>query len=553
MSLQTGAQALNQEVPDRVAFPASHYVSTSDASLNRRHIEIPPLSDIAYDGNRTDFVFQVASATSFLDLQNSYIRGELTVTSTNIASSNYLLLEQGGIHSLFRWVEVSAAATGVVIDRLPLYNVFQCLESEVIHSGEYIDSMCADELDSSCSFGDKKATAAGSFTEAFLSTEVTDTAVTVDGVLKSAQPGDLLYIRDNTTDVVQLREVLSNNGVSVTTVAGTNPPNAGTLVLIRRGGRRSARHFGPDDVTAKKVKFVMRPRMGFWRQKKLFPLFLMAGGLRFSFSIDPSYASNSFFAAVANSMQTVSISMDKLRFNAAMLDMHSSINQQYVDLYAGRGLLIPFVSVENQEKQIAAGSASNISVDFHVGHRSARWALARLTGTDVFSSSATIAKGFPVLSMSPAMGLAEWGYESGSLMFPQKKVELDSFEDYPSELVRHLNITFRKIYDSYGDNSADMPGLGNSAGRHSYQDMVKRVIPGTGAVDFPKILLAAVLGRDQAGKFAGLDLSIQPLRLSLKFDSAMNSALGTQRLVQMFVGYDRYLHISKATGASVLT
>ena len=83
MALATGALALQQDVPNPVIFAESNSVSTSDASLNRRHVRIPPKNDSSYGPDLTrEFEFTLGSNTSFADFTNMYITGVFKNLST---------------------------------------------------------------------------------------------------------------------------------------------------------------------------------------------------------------------------------------------------------------------------------------------------------------------------------------------------------------------------------------------------------------------------------------------------------------------------------------
>ena len=662
MSLQTGAQVLGQEVPQRASFPTSHYVTTSDAVLNHRLVEISPTSDIDYSTSASDIVFPISAAVSMWDMQNSWIRGKLQVTVSNHANK-LALLEQGGIHSLFKEIEISAAATGVVLDRINNYNLCQAMESEIIHSPEYVDTMLCDELDASVVGIDKTAGAQGVYEAAGVTAaNISATSITLaspgpDYVL----PGDIVTIASVNTqvgadvaytqseasyaqsgqvltlattaggadtsklavgDLLRLEEAADNNvvriltivdalsvtveglpaanisansflsikrvyqsagvadvrrvryveqnGVLATTTGSTYASGTFDVTVIRRGGDLSVRHLAPQS-TVHTFEFSMRPRIGFLRQSKFFPLFLMHGGIRLTLKLDPALSSNSFiYPGAADSTAAAAVVLSNLRYMATFVDMHASVNMQYLDLYSNRGLLIPFLGVETFEQAITAGTTQT-SINWQVGHRSARFALARCIGQNLYNSSSATGKQFPSLSYYPDSGIKNWGFESGSIRLPSKEIDVtltpgeDNTNPVPAQTLRHMQKTFQKIYDLWGDNSEVMPYVGNPSMRTPGWGHRKRRLPGVSSTNtalyptiaYPKLLMSQILGRDIAGKFAGLDLSIQPLKFNLQFAYAIedNSGLGQglARYVHLFVYYDRYTHLSKMTGASRLS
>jgi hypothetical protein len=245
-----------------------------------------------------------------------------------------------------------------------------------------------------------------------------------------------------------------------------------------------------------------------------------------------------------------------------MYDLHSSVNTEYINLYQnGRGVLIPFTAYTGQQKILGAGSGSEI-VDMNVGVRSAKQVMTRLTTDELWNSaeeSNRICNS--VLSGHPLLGLNDFQYSSGSLQFPPREVDVNT--NWPMDMIRHQQIMMGQWCDIHqGDKSAkSYYGTAGTKWTASDRDKTSAVnwnvraaanTYGTAVADVRCGILTAILGRDPAGNFCGLDLSVQPLRLELNYGSTLTANMGSNRIAHTFVAYDAYLHISEATGVAKL-
>ncbi len=700
MSLQTGGQVLLQDVPSRAMYPASNLTSTSDACLNRRHMELPPRNDTQFQpGGNSEIEIRISSNTSFIDLENSYLRGELevggTIGGTAAAYMYKTMLEEGGIHSLFSAAELRIASTGTVIERLNLYNLFCAMESEVIHSPQEVNGFYMDELDSApepyqlkvlCPKVAAEATAtsqiniaadnyetsaalgaflAGDFQQGdrvsgllygsslfhydgvisairpnfnlgvSLSSITTTTATpasaadTIGGLVATgsaiifeydAKEGDGQGAPSHVSNVVRVTAVHQTTGVITFTPEITAEYLGGVednIVMRVLNGIGMCVHPAPAQTVANhdasylvfeslskkeqysirervatevssKIRFCMKPRLGWMRQNKLFPLFLLAGGIDLVLRLDSNFAYRSFTRLEGayknyNTAMVPRVSIDKVRFCAVMLDLHSSINQEFLNLYRGQGLLIPFIQYNVYESRIEATDGQQ-TLDLRPGVRSARWAVSRMIPDSVWNSNNYLSRSIPILSTHFGLGVKEWQYESGSLVWPVRSVVIDNTtpDPYALENFKHQNITYQRIRCMSHTSDEDVVPIAAGPSCRSGPDAYRRkaiscdysttaITGATGytnvdkaAIDFQKFLMPVVLGRDLAGKFAGVDLSIQPLRLSVNLESASvypmstywtvnGSGVTPKRVVHTVIASDAYLHLSEATGATILT
>jgi hypothetical protein len=661
MSLSSGALTLAQDIPERVVFPESNYTSTSDAVLNRRHLEIAPLNETTYTPSASsEIIIDIASNTSFLDLENSYIRFDLTTTNDQ---TDYLeaSLERGGVHSLFSHAELRVASTGTIIERLDMYNVFCAMEGALGYSpddGERLFAVEADGNDVQQLYGNKglqsytdaplgaittaalgAATVAAATADVYSYLEVgdqiimdgaevltgssfgyTDSTATIAGTgsafLSEVTPGDLIYIetlavnhvvrvvtrasdtamtveglsgditdgtithisrlRGTGTSIVEVTAITSNSAFTVapSVPIGIHPD----YIILKRRRADSMRHVAGKGVTSMQV--TMKPRLGFFRQKKLFPLFLLSRGLqlvlRLESQVDRVFVSNRGWYRENSAESTWTVSIANVRYCAIMYDLHSSVNQEYINLYQnGRGVLIPFKGYVSHSKSLST-AAGAVVVDMNIGVRSATHVMSRVLGDYIYNGGAnstsaasphTTRKVNRSLSLFPLSGLYDYQYSSGSLLFPPREVVVGSasWAGYPMDMIRHQQIMMKQWRDRYNASGQDSSSYAASNSLFSadaingnttayvVQDTTTTNDYSTPIADSDCGILCAVLGRDPEGNFSGLDLSVQPLRLDLNFGAALGATTGANRLVQSFVAYDAYMHISEATGVAKLS
>ena len=309
-------------------------------------------------------------------------------------------------------------------------------------------------------------------------------------------------------------------------------------------------------------RFQFRPRMGFFFKKKYYPLFLHASGIRIRCILDPS-ARRSF--QLLNDHQTAWLpifdyEISDLRLNIPVYDLHSSVNRHYYDAYTGaKGLLFPMKSYAYQKNTATAGgNITSGSISMNIGVRSACSVVSRLT-TDLLSTTDTIVcQNNPSIGAHPLLGLQKFQYSSGALVFPQREVIRDTGERYFLEMRKHQQILKRKCRDRYEVAFDGAEPYHKAAGqmwslpecdRKSFNYVMSNAALHQ---DTKNGVLTAVLAREVEGRFAGLDLSVQPLKAELTFDVAMPAGIGASRSIETFIEYDAYVHMGQATGVAVL-
>jgi hypothetical protein len=603
MSLQTGTQVLTQSIPDRVIFGEHNYTSTSDSALNRRVIEIAPTSDEALTVNSGGSVtFQIASNTSFIDFRNSYIRCKMTVANTNATND---VMETVGIHSCFESWEWSAASTNTIINKENMIHVREALMRKKGYSKSDAQECMMGDFSSHQSsqwlandMGDATHDVIGPLklaANAGITAGVTNIVVDQDD--QTGLPwrltqlglgeGDVVHIA-STAGAINAQLVLNaapSWAASQITMTGYLDSGIlaslvdNTIVNIIVDRRNRAKHptWGLANDASKIVHSTFKPPLGIMKMDKLFPLFLMSRGFNLTGRLDSTIATRGFVQGTDASVSpTHNVKLSDFRFVAVMYDMHSVINQQYIDLYSNRGLLFPFVQYTSNQTTIPASTGDQM-IDLNVGQRSVRHGFARLT-TDILYGETANGRLNNSLSSAFSLGLENYQFSSGSLFYPLRPVNIEWDEDYALDNEERLKIMLRKKRDRYDSTWVGAePHNAPSGSQYHYNDVVakpriKYKGKNDAAVYYVKdkdgVVMNAVFAREEDGLFSGLDTSVQPIRLTCGFKKPLDDVdytasndvalsdegtLGSKRFVQSFIASDAYLHISEASGVSKLS
>lgn len=667
MSLQAGAVTLAQDLPDNVIMDQSNYRTTSDAVLNKRLIEIPPINQTSYSATGSnEIIINIASNTSFIDWENTFLHGDLEITNSTAALA-VRSLERNGIHSLFSSVELRVASTNSTVERCESYNLFTAMEDSIIFSPDDLDQIFIDEFKSANEgyiapdkdFDEiyRKSLDGGYFVSAVDPTNdnsvinITASSANADAyqlfregdeVIFGASVGNLIstnfyggtftYEQDDgvvtlanatgnppLTSIFQLGSQLlltyaggswvvrviavtsttftvhaadkigsdqtltqirilggGNSSATAVVQAIISPTQfqvfprvdvATPFVLIRRRGcQKSIRRAvaeGLASTSTKSSRFALKLRLGFMRQMKWFPLFLLPRGFDLVIRLDPNLAYRSFrlgttYADGADPSFTCAI--NNVRLNAMMIDCHSSVNAEYLSVYKSpKGILIPFISYVFNQKILETTQGLQVA-DLNTGVRSARHILARLTTDLLYNGDTKTSRRNLCFSLYPALGLRHYQLTTGSLQFPLHEIDISSAGQYPMQLKRWQKITYKKNCDR-DMTSHDQPfapyGLaGNFLGTREmnledYPIRPENSTPGaavSAGQDMTGCLLVMDLTRDIDGRFCGVDTSVQPLRVELDFSASLNSNLGTARILHTFVAADTYAYMSEAQG-----
>lgn len=605
MSLTGSAIALIPDMPESVMLPEKNYTSTSDAVLSRRHIELAPINDGLTFSTKSnnELIFQIASTNAFLDIENFYITGEMYIDGTVTAENakKYFKMVKTGISSFIESVEVRSASTMTTFDKLEGYSVFCSSEDDLFMTKDALRTNFVGEFKS-----DTDADYGSEYTVVPVPLPVNVTVPnTFDSVTLTAgypsaqdtfQAGSLSFMNSAELgmEVIYGQKPWIAAGRTTAALVTRSVPDPYVPAGVYGNGFQVVR---PDycqnpgrsvmdaNQLVSKVPFALRLRNGFFRQKNLFPLMLLPRGIQIVIKFDAMAGVRGFMAMSPQALAKVdgqSAIADlpvfepkflNLRAQCILNVMHSSINNQYLDLFtSGKGLLIPFTSYKFYQKVLSSTSTGTETIDINVGVRSARSIIARLTTSALWNG--TDVRGYLTDTLHSAMrlGLASYQFKSGSLDWPIRQVEVNKY--YTANVAQHQNITgklFREQNNtSYryeetpylASNATNMCGPNASAFGANWRIGADSVTPSCAPYSGKGYYMVENIGRDD-GYFSGTDISMQPLRIQLTFGEAITSEYTTEptmgagwldsRLLQCFIAHDAYIHMSEAGGIVRLT
>jgi hypothetical protein len=296
--------------------------------------------------------------------------------------------------------------------------------------------------------------------------------------------------------------------------------------------------------------FTLKIDLGIMRTKHWFPLFLMSKGLALEGRIENNIQRTCFQSlpcSVLQNVQTHSVTFSDLKFVAVLYNTIPLVNRNYMEMYDSGRLLFPFVEYDNGFDHISGGIGRQL-IECRTTARSVRHVLARLTTPELFSESGIVNRYNRPLSIRPSLGLTKYCFKWSGFEYPEFEVSMNG--DYSAENLRRLRAVYQQLWDN-ADTESRRPNV-YAQSRVRLAEADRRpflVVPDANNYtelirDTDACLMVAVCSRDDQSMFAGIDTQLEPLYLSCNFGEAVNSSLGSYRLIQMFTARDVYLRIS---------
>jgi hypothetical protein len=544
-------------------------MSSSKHVLRRRLVEVIPQAQVSYSySGNSEIQFDLNSPSDFFDMQNSYIRMDLTCDITNGGSdAARKYLAEGGAHSLFRTLIIETQS-GVLLQRIDRYNKLYSIMSSASHSPEYVDhvlsragdsvSPAAEDVLSEPSMIEIDATAV-TFTAA------TNTfAVLTADVARDIEAGDLLHVVFNTISAGTLGTYsLRVQSVTDTTVVVDDPDNqlltgnaaAGEIdhiTVVKNQATRETdavrRYVANQDAIA--VSF--QPFAPLMNMSNWLPLFLIRGGIRVRLVMDrPEYCLAVPEEPTGAGFAGANVQIDNPRYVCTFVQPDQTLSNQYVDIYRSKGITYNYSGVRHFLDIQSGGGAATHNMQMNSNVRSARAVLGRVQNLRAETvTAATVDSGKSTYTCdSIAQGLkshmSQYQFASGSERFPlSRPVDMTDFSN--AEAFTELERVFKTL------GAVNVSGKRFKPVQWAERSHFVNRFEATGATDSQRLIISADLSRD-ATPWAGLDLSLQPLQAELTFDAqsvitdldgSSNSA-NADRYFNMWLLYDQAVSISE--------
>lgn len=532
-------------IPENLMVP--HPTSASKSILRRNLMEVPP-NEGSNTYNPLDIIrFDISSNSDFLEGPNSYLKFKLI----NASGANFLTavsLEEGGVHCLFRNIEVRSRQSGILLQRIESYNRWAALQSNLYHDRDEVERLghaYGDSVSPLYHADPYGAQTIGTLTDANLAVDVNGVVTASAGVTRRVQVGDLVRIRSNALPEIEgyVSSIVSDTSF---TIAGDDDNLAATalvahatnqLTIISSGGSVPARRAAFDSTS--EYILTMKPLLSILQHT--LPLPVMKGGLEIMFELEvgnKALQAHTSFAVAADSANVLSYQIKDPRFMAMMVTPHPDIVKGYMSSWESGGLqyAIPGVVYRRLSRQAAQSGDETVSIS--IGKRSVKRVYVTQSDSVLLDADAVTARKLRGLSTYLRAKVTKFQFKVGSHSFPNREVICD---DYSREAFQQLMMT------------AGMKGPPRFTQSEWESFGVLPISATTAARDSRKFIMSADLSRvsGSGSDLSGVDLSIVPLDLdftrSVSHATAAAGgyvALTGTPIMHVFAEHDAFLVIS---------
>lgn len=534
--------------------------------IRSRLAEIQPTSQTRFSySTNSQLVFDINSPTDFADFKNSYLRFNLNCSLTNNAvESVQKYLSEGGAHSLIKTLTIETAS-GTLIQRIDDYNKLYSCISQASHSKEYVNDVlfrCGDSVDYRRQ-AEPYGQPAWRPMEVITSASGTATVLTGTGTkfLSEIEVGDILRLNmASVSYIVKVATVTSDTNLTYLTGIVPAGPTVFTSIDIWR--ENTLRGVDPARKLAANTAdylVVMQPMAPFLMMEEFIPLYLIRGGLKITLTLDrpefclcvPSEPVGSGFAIPPVSSATFEgVVISNPVWCVQMLEPSQELSKVFLDMFRSEGIAYTYTGFKHYLDTCGNGLLTqNTNINSNV--RSARYIITKIQNDRANSVlSATASSGLSTytadcIAQGLKAGLRYLQYSSGSERFPlSRPLDLQSASN--SEALIHIE----RVFGHTGNT--DVCKRFYPAEWQSVKNYIKEY-ESTEAVDSSRLLLGADLSRDDSS-WAGLDLSLSPLRAELQFTSTylmydkdgVSNPNGSTRYLHHFIAHDTCVLMSDA-------
>lgn len=552
--------------------------STKSSSMHiqrRRLVEIQPQAQVSYSyAGNAQLIFDVNSPSDFWEMTESYLRMNLTCALTNAgADAAKKYLAEGGAHCLFRTIEITTQS-GTLIQRIERVNKLYSVMSSASHSKEYVDFALARTGDS----WDIESVPSPAESQEWQ--DMTITTLTFDATggaseqlvtgvgtafLSDFQVGDFVYMADpagaDNAIIGRVGSITSDTVMNLSESSGDgNVDLAATATILKRlRPGRAADAVRKLAANTSGFEVCIQPFAPFLMMDNWFPLFLVRGGLRITLTMDrPEFCLAVPEEPAGVGFDGASVTVSNPVWVCSMVTPDESLQQQYLDMYKGDGIVYNFLGYRHYlDIQVGGGAQTYVS-QINSNVRSAKHILTRIQNLRAETVTAgTVNSGKSTYTCdSIAQGLkahlSQYQYKAGSERFPQARpIQMSDISN--SEPFGELNRVMN-----------DMGSVVHGKRMHPLQWQERQTyineFEATQAADSQRLILSAELARDSK-PWAGLDLSLNSLQGEFTFDAqyqitdkdGSSNAVNADRYLHHFLGYDQSLLLSDDEGVVVFS
>lgn len=572
--------------------------STGKHILKRRQVEILPneQTEFKYDGNDT-IIFNISSQSECLDGLDSHVRLDLLC-----AGNANRVLEVGGAHALFKEL-LLRTVNGTQIQRIQNYNRFYAMMSMANHSPQHVELVEAAAGDS-VDAGADVLIPYKTFVNGVNATPLVDIPFAAAAIFDQAN-GNGFGARAFLLGAGSLAGTIAANDELIISVVNTYDNGNGNQIryetyyatVIAAGlndvnnavrFRINASNFGDNNVpphaisgadaanrivhiskfqrnpvaadlanvylsqraevarSADAVTLTFKPCLEFLNKKHWIPLMFIKQGIALEMKLErPEFAlsKNLLPADEALNADVLAYTISKPRYVAMMITPDETVVQDYLNMFNGNGIELPFVGYDHDLSTLSGSAAATPSIVMRPGLRSCRHVFSVIQSSRLSQDIGPPSRGGFALSTFFRAGLTSYQYKSGSEQYPDRPVKCNRFS---SEV-------FNQLMLSTGQHSGTLWNVRFSPSDWRSENTVQSstaAVPGVNVAitnESTKYIISTRLDRDDAF-YTGLDLSINTLNLEMSFDAfpaPQQPAFG-DRLVHSWIGHDITVNISSA-------
>lgn len=540
-------------------------------------MEILPVQQSTFSsGQNAQIAFQISSNSDILCGSESYFRFDFrnssatTYVPATAGAEPYVAFDVGGIHALFKSIEIRSLGSGITLQRYDDYNCWNAIASLVYDTDEDVmrNAVSGDD------FNHNERTARSVPVATSIAVTAATGVVTGDGTnfLQHRLVGRTIVISYATGLTVTGKVLSVASDTSLTLSPGcchTNIAAAAAKINVLpdepfpQAQLQNWRRWFHSYISATGTHVVIfKPRLSILQHN--LPLFLMKGGIEIIFELADGgrgiqVAEN---VTMANAALALSYEITRPRFFAQMITPHPDIIDEYIRQWKSpTGLVYSIPSVRSRRVSGSTVEASP-ALNYTVGVRSARRAFL-VVRPDLFQGSAIspISNKAPSISAFPRTGIRYFQAKIGSHEYPNRAVQTISGNESQATEFSEAWENLMMVTGKRSNRRLKMHHHFSTYGPHNYLTYTNGEAA-YGVNDSRHFIMAFDFSRDKGlnGDLTGADLSIVPLAIDLSREAAAianagtaasfgGGAAGTASTVStftyhLFVEHDSFLKIS---------
>lgn len=493
--------------------------STSRSILRKNLMEFLPSEQTTFTPTGNNIMrFQIASNSDILSGPESYFRFVFEQTTTN--HDNYAALDVGGVHALFKTIEIRALGSGILIQRYDAYNKWNAIQSLLMDDPQAVENngwSYGDSLDATLLQNDRNGgfvQLTGTFTADSLAGAVSGSSTLF---LMEAEVGDEVLLQSTNTGDVQFQygvitAIASNTAMTVLPAPLLALDTGGTIYRRKARGVVSPRARAASGTA---ITITFKPNISLLQH--YLPMFLLSGGIEISFELESAGRAMQLLRGSgltsAEAQEVMGYQITSPRFYGMMVTPHPDIVDEHIRQWQSpEGLIYEIPSVRYRRYTGAVGD-QNVSISLNPGVRSGRKLYMVIQDSALAEGSTTSEAANTSHSTSLFLRdlVTSFQVRVGSAEYPNRALVCDGDSLELREQLKQVCGNAGPCRLRYAD----------------WQQVNLAPVSATAATSEAKHFIFGVdLSRDNGinGSLTGTDLSVVPLSLELERSAAHNNS-----------------------------